>query len=518
MPNFRPHNYNQSTMVVIDFDEQLQLDPFALTLHHLIDNKIDLSAFYSKYKNDDGGRPAYDPSILLKIILYAYYKGVRSSREIQWQCEHNIVFKALSCDSVPHHTGIASFISSYPDAIESVFEQILLVCDQQGLIGHELIAIDGCKISSNAAKEHSGTIAELTQKAEKIRKRIRTCMKEHAQLDKRRSGERERKERLEKTLNTLDRQFERIDNFLKTATPRMGQGKKPQEVKSNITDNESAKMTTSKGTIQGYNGIAAVDKKHQIIVEAMAFGDGQERHTLKPVLDSIDQRYQRQGIDKDIRSDQIVVTADTGFSNEENNAWLKQENINAYIPDNQFRSRDPRFKQQKEKYGKRQQADYQGIKAVIPASEFALDIKKKQCTCPEGNAMWLRNETVREDGNIHLAFEGNLTDCRYCVRKHECMRNPKSADTRDGHGRQVSFTIQKGKTATDWMKRRIDSAEGKHFYSHRMSVVEPVFANISVGKKLNRFSLRGRRKVQGQWRLYCLVHNIEKLMRYGEAA
>lgn len=117
MPNFKPDNYNQTAMVVVNFEEQLALDPFALTLHHLIDKHIDLSVFYAKYKNDRGGRSAYNPSILLKIILFAYARGVKSSRDIQWQCEHNILFKALSCDSVPHFTSIASFISSYPDAI-----------------------------------------------------------------------------------------------------------------------------------------------------------------------------------------------------------------------------------------------------------------------------------------------------------------------------------------------------------------------------------------------------------------
>ena len=134
MPNFKPYDYNQDAMVVINFEEQIQPGTFEFTLHHLIDNHIDLSAFYDKYNNDSGGRQAYDPAILLKIILFAYSKGITSSREIQWQCEHNIIFKALSCDSVPHFTGIASFVSSYPDAIESVFEQVLLVCDQQGLL------------------------------------------------------------------------------------------------------------------------------------------------------------------------------------------------------------------------------------------------------------------------------------------------------------------------------------------------------------------------------------------------
>jgi hypothetical protein len=71
---------------------------------------------------------------------------------------------------------------------------------------------------------------------------------------------------------------------------------------------------------------------------------------------------------------------------------------------------------------------------------------------------------------------------------------------------------------TDWMKHRVDSKEGKYIYSHRMSVVEPVFANIGTQKRLNRFSLRGKTKVDGQWKLYCMVHNIEKLANYGSIA
>ena len=515
MPNFKPKNYDQTVMMVLNFLDQLELDRFAFTLHHLIDNRIDLSAFHEKYKNDGGGRAAYNPSIMLKIILFAYSKGIRSSRDIQWHCANNMMFKSLSCDSVPHWTSIANFISAYPDAIESVFEQVLMTCDQAGLLGHELLAIDGCKMSSNAAKEHSGTLDELKRKREKIRKRIQHCMKEHKTLDKRKPRERERKERLEQQLASLDKHFEKIDQFLKTATPRKGQGKRSKEVKSNLTDNESAKMTTSKGTIQGYNGIATVDKKHQIIVDAQAFGEGQEHHTLQPVLESVKATYRRTGISEDVFAEGIIVTADTGYSNEDNNAYLKEEGIDAYIPDNKFRSRDPKFKHQKTRHGKRHQDKVVGIQAVIPASEFTFNPQKKTCVCPAGNAMWLKSETTHGADRSKLAFEGKLTDCRRCALKHECMRNPASADTREGHGRQVSFTVSTGRSATEWMMRRVDSALGKHYYSHRMSVVEPVFANIGTNKGLDRFTLRGKQKVQGQWRLYCMVHNIEKLMRYG---
>ena len=518
MPNFKKYSYDQSAMVVINFEQQLRPNTFEFTLHHLIDDHIELSAFYKKYKNDGGGRSAYDPAILLKIILFAYYKGVRSSRDIQWECEHNIIFKALSCDTVPHYTGIASFISSHPDAIESVFEQVLLVCDKQGLLGNELIAIDGCKMPSNAAKEHSGTLNELDAKRGKIQRQIKHCMQEHKRLDKNQPKEQERIAQLEQSLSTLGRHFEKIDDFLKTATPRMGQGKKPREIKSNITDNESGKMLTSKGTIQGYNGVAAVDKKHQIVVDAQVFGEGQEHHTLNPVLESIKGRYQRTGISNDILEEQIIITADTGFSNEANNEYLQREGINAYIPDNQFRSRDPKFAGQKEKHGKRHRDSLKGTKSVVPSSEFEFDIQNKRCRCPAGNRMWLKNERLEANGKLKLSFEANLTDCRHCHIKNQCMRNPSSADTREGHGRQTSITVNTIPTATDWMKKRVDSQLGKKIYGHRMSVVEPVFGNIGTNRKLNRFSLRSKKKVQGQWQLYSLVHNIEKLMRYGAIA
>lgn len=87
------------------------------------------------------------------------------------------------------------------------------------------------------------------------------------------------------------------------------------------------------------------------------------------------------------------------------------------------------------------------------------------------------------------------------------MRNPSSADTREGNGRQVSKTVNTKRTATDWMKRRVDSQLGKQIYGHRMSVVEPVFGNIGTNKRLNRFSLRGKEKVQdkGGCSAWCII-------------
>ena len=152
MPKFIPYDYSQSSMVVINFEEQLQAGSFEHAIHHLIDNNLDMSVFYPRISNEETGRPAYDPAILLKIILFAYSKGITSSREIEWQCQHNIIFKALSCDSSPHFTTIANFVSDRHEEIAELFEQVILICHEQGLLGNELIAIDGCKMPSNASK------------------------------------------------------------------------------------------------------------------------------------------------------------------------------------------------------------------------------------------------------------------------------------------------------------------------------------------------------------------------------
>ena len=231
MAKFKHYDYNQMSMVVINYLEQIQPGTFEFALHYLISEKLDLSAFHKPYKNDAEGHLAYDPAILLKIILFAYSKGITSSREIQWCCETNIIFKALSCDTVPHFTTIAHFVSSRVQAIESLFEQVLFICDQQGLLGHELFAIDGCKMRSNASKEWSGTFKELEQKRQKLKRLIQYHLSEHQEKDTCESEESlERNNRKTKTIQTLDAAANKIDAFLKQNQLRMGNGKRHQSL------------------------------------------------------------------------------------------------------------------------------------------------------------------------------------------------------------------------------------------------------------------------------------------------
>lgn len=520
MPNFIPYNYRQDTMVVINFEDQILPGTFEHALHFLIEHKVNLSAFHAAYCNDDQGRPAFDPAILLKIILFAYSRGITSSRQIQWCCRSNILFKALSCDTTPDFTTIAAFVSGNADAIADLFEQVLLVCHEQGLIGHDLIAIDGCKLPSNAAKEWSGTIEELTHKRNKLRRQIDRKLDEHQALDK--LGEKadtdKRQKKIQGTLDKLSRAHDKVSEFVNTASPRIGHGEKRKEVKSNITDNESCKMKTSKGTIQGYNGITTVDAEHQIIIDAEAIGEGQEQHVFQQVLERIKSRYHRLGFSDDIYAQGLTVTGDTGYSNKDNIDFLYRNKIDGYVPDNQFRQRDPAFEHQKIKHPGNKPKK-KNDRPLFDASEFTLDIEKQQCICPAGETLPMKSTYVDKRGNEKLFFKGRLSQCRNCTLKHQCMRRPEAADTRTGHGRQVSFIVKARTTvskAAQWMRQRIDSVKGKEIYAERLGVVEPVFGNIRSNKGLDRFSLRGKDKVNGQWQLFCLVHNIEKINHFGK--
>ena len=153
MARYKPVHYEQDKFIPIRFSQQILPGTFEYTLNYLIDNVVDVSVFDGRYRNDETGAPAFEPAVLLKIVLYAYARGILSSREMERACKENVVFMALSADTRPHFTTIAQFISSMGEEIEPIFRDVLLYCDELGLIGKELFAIDGCKLPSNASKE-----------------------------------------------------------------------------------------------------------------------------------------------------------------------------------------------------------------------------------------------------------------------------------------------------------------------------------------------------------------------------
>lgn len=504
MARYKPYDYHQGKFIPISFDKQILPGTFEHTLSYLIDHELDLSVFDNRYSNDDTGAPAYDPAILLKIILYAYSRGIVSSRKIEQCCRENIIFMALSCDTAPHFTTIADFISTLDSEIIKLFLEVLLVCDQMNLIGKEMFAIDGVKLPSNASKEWSGTKEELSRKKEKMETVIRTIMARHNEMDEQNLPPQE-----EKYIHTLTENIKKIRTFLADNDDKPGQAGKP--IKSNITDNESAKMKTSKGIIQGYDGVAMVDARHQVVVHAEAFGAPQEQALLLPMIKGTEENFTAIG-DPHV-FEKTKLTADSGFHCEKNMEMVIARGIDAYIADNQMRKRDPRFSERdryKERFNK-ERAAYFGTTTAFTTRFFTLSEDKKTCICPAGKYLRPNGSNVTVNGNRAVKFRGRDTDCPVCELRAKCLRYPDRTATR-----QVYFFQGRLKSFAEKMKQKIDALSGRLIYNRRLATAEPVFANIRSTLGLDRFTLRGKRKVNIQWLLYCIVHNLLKVHRYGE--
>jgi transposase len=498
MPRYKENNQGQGRFLTVNLSEQLMEDTFEYTLNYLVNEELDLSELDSKYRNDVTGAPAYDPRVLLKIILYTYSRGIFSSRRIMELCETNIIAKALSADSVPHFTVIADFITSMREQISSIFLQILMVCQDLELIGGKMFAIDGCKLPSNASRESSGTFGELKRRKEKMQRTIKLLVNKHTVTDKEENaaGAAE-SQRRKKSIEKIKAKIRRLKSFLGSESPK--QGSRGKEVQSNITDNESAKIKTSHGMIQGYNGIALADEKSQVIIASEAFGKGPEQGAFTPILTQAEENLQAITKKEEPLSGKTVL-ADTSYFSEENLRASVEKKVDAIIPDSNFRKRDARFSDRKV-HGRSEDK--------FDPHDFKYDKKDNTCKCPNG-------KTLRSIGHIVLhgssgyRYQSKISDCKECPLKSKCFYRENAQS-----GRRTVFISDKDKTTnyTAQMIQKIDRPGVRDIYSRRMGIIEPVFANITFHKKLNRFTLRGHEKVNIQWKLYCMVHNIGKIMK-----
>jgi transposase len=438
-------------LLPVDLSRQLLPGTFEHALSHLLDHELDLRPLDERFRNDEAGAPAYAPSVLLKVILFAYSRGMVSSRDIEQACRENVVFMALSGDSIPHFTTVAAFVRELKDEITDLFTQVLFLCDAQGLIGREMFAIDGVKLPSNASKAKSGTRAEFKRQADKIEGEVKKMLERHREADDQ-AQEPGLAEKQTQRLERLQQDAAQMRQWLKDH-PEDRRGAKGSIRKSNRTDNDSAKMATSKGVIQGYTGVAAVDGLCQVIVEAQAHGSGSEQALLLPVVEAM----------RDLIEEDSIVTADAGYHSEKNLEQLARMSIEALIADNGMRKRDERFADQDQHKAKPDplwDKTAGGKKTrLFGPKDFHHDEEDKVCICPAGEFLYQNGSAVVIQGREAVKFTGAKRVCGPCPLRAQCLRHPERTPVR-----QVVFFTGKTnsrKIHTERMKHKLDSAEGR---------------------------------------------------------
>ena len=425
-------------------------------------NSLDLSCLYVKVSSE--GNLAYHPKMMLKILFYAYASGIFSSRNIAKALGENVAFIYLAAWQRPDFRTINNFRKNNLKEIEDLFVQIVHVCQQLKMVKLGHISIDSSKFKANAADRKTYDSRRIEREIKRILdKADEQDQHEDALYGSDKTGDelpehiRDRNQRVEK-LKQIKQQLEK-------------EGKK----KLNATDTDAAFMKTTGGIKTSYNAQASVDEDLQVIVAVDVTNEPNDKEQLLPMIEQ-----SKQNTDADID----IVTADCGYSTGHNLQQLESSDIDAYIPDDTYQSRS-RGKQL----------------SPFDKDNFIYDEITDVFTCPEGKLVkfWHTRHYHNGDYRVYRCVE-----CTSCQHFGQCTKSKKG---RSIWRRVVDESIKK-------MRLKLDSESGKAIYAKRKHIVEPVFGHIKSVLGFTGFSLRGLKKVNAEFKIVAIAHNLKKISKY----
>ena len=338
--NFIRPNRDQLFLMPPALQDRLPPDDLAYFLLDAVD-QFDLTPFYAAYRADGVGQAAFQPRMMVALLLYAYCLGVRSSRQIERLCQRDIAFRVVAGNLRPDHATIARFRQRHTEALEGLFSDILRLCKEAGLVKVGVVALDGTKMAADAALDANRTY-------ESIRAEVETMLQEAESTDaaedrlvgpehrgdelpealRDRGGRLERlkrcRERLERAAAAAAaeharRLAERAAQEAETGQELRGRKPKPvpeapePEAKANVTDPDSRIMKTRRGYVQGYNA-QAVATVGQVIVAAEVTPEENDVDQLHPMLTATATELKAAGVEEAVRA----ALVDAGYCSEEN--------------------------------------------------------------------------------------------------------------------------------------------------------------------------------------------------------
>lgn len=413
---------------------------------------MDTSAFYSAYRQDGKGGAAFDPDMMVALVLFSYMHGLRSSRKIEEACTLNVAFRVLCGNQVPDHSTISRFRKRNARNLDVLFAESVRLCGEAGLVDSSLIAVDGTKIHASASMDKNRSLGWYR---EDFQRWLRECDEVDAAEDEL-YGEDRRGDELPDAINTHEKRRKFIEDHFRRReqeaeraageqaekiarreaeerdTGKKKRGRKlksPEKVRSevernarvNTTDPDSRMMKGSKGFLQGYNAQVAVTGG-QIIVAADLTNREADWDLLCPTVQKARENLERAGVEGAIES----VVADAGYASDSNLKKTEEE-----------------------------------------PCEFFIATKKDRIQARE------MKETP--------AVEGPPTE---------------------------------GLTPRQRMEHKLKTENGRETFKKRGQTVEPVFGQMKDWLGFDRCMMRGLEACSGEWQLMAAVHNLWKLFRH----
>ena len=446
---FRPYTLDQQLLLPPDMREWLPEGDLALFISDVVD-ELDLSAIYHAYETGDGrGQPPYDPAMMVKVLLYAYCMGLRSSRKIERATYRDVAIRVLAGDQHPDHDSIAEFRRRHLPALAGLFVQGLRLCQAAGLVKLSHVALDGTKVQANASKHKAMSYARMSDAERQLEQEVQALLDQAEQADAAEAAQygpghrgddlpgelARRASRLAKiraAKSVLEQQAreeaaraaeegrakvaarEQRVGSAKGGVPKVpdpAQAQPDPGAQYNFTDPASRIMLdgATKSWVQGYNAQAAVDAAAQIVVACAVTPQASDVQQFVPLLTQVQTNTGQRP---------TVVTADAGYFSEGNLTAAAVEGIDCYVP-------------------------------------------------PD----------------------------------------------RSTHGHAPAPTGRSQSAVAEGMRQKLRTPAGRQVYARRKAIVEPVFGQTKEGRVFRRFSFRGRDKVTAEWTLMCLTHNLLKLFR-----
>ena len=432
--------------------------------------ECDLAAFRASYRPDGRGGAAYDPSMMVALLLYAYCVGERSSRVIERRCHDDVAYRVITANQFPDHATIARFRATHQVPLGELFAQVLGLCARAGLIHAGLVAIDGTRMEANASRKANRSAEELAQ--EILDDAAAVDADEDARFGDARGDELPpemrgpgRRERIRQLLDELnaeakERSYEaalarRAEIEATTGKKLHGRPPKPDADHrksrrfANVTDPDSRLMHVPGGYLQAYNAQAAATVD-QFIVAAEVTNEGSDDHQFQPMVTATIENLRRAGAGR-VRT----VVADAGYWSKDNLEFAGVETLIA-------------------------PGRASGIsRAVREEARRAAIIDRVE-----------RGEITRAQAAIEIGVSKGRVDQLLVARRRELPPPPA--------------TVMAAKLATP---------RGRRLYKRRCASIEPVFAQTKHNRGIRRFSRRGLDAVTSEWKLIATTHNLVKLWR-----
>jgi len=450
-------------------------------LYHDVFQQLDTTEIEKQYSLI--GQHAYHPKQLVSLLIYAYSRGVFSSRQIQQRCQEDLSFMYIAQMQCPNFRVLSDFRKDHAEFFHDCFKQTVKIAMELGLASLGHISLDGSKFKAYSSKHKAMSYGHLKAQESQLNEEINALIKQATECDKEEDQQYKEKTGYEipedlafkqQRLAKIKAAKEALEAREKALYPDQDIDDKKQ---ISFADHDARMMGKKGGEFNyNYNPQISVDSDHQIIVGQHVSQKANDKQEVKPALEQIEKTTGQQA-DK--------MSLDNGYHSGDNLQALAEAGIDAYVALN--------------REDKTPQESVDESTRSIKKSDFIYDEEKDHFICPAKQILPLVQ--VKKSGR--KLYQGKKEACAACPYKPRCCQSKKGAAR--------SITSDKNEAIRQRMKRTMESEDGKAIYAHRKVIVEPVFGQIK-NTGFRGFSLRGLEKVAGEFSLVSATHNIKKIV------